>query len=481
MGLLTASENMQNKRLVEILQAELTDANVLIQKLTQKLEVNEDSGLPNAVVMNRELDDLLRLTPHPKAVLFLSLSDQYTVLKRTSPSKPQWILFNTAIRIMNVVGDKGRVYHTKDEEFLILLQDLTEPQVATEVAAEIIKQVKEAYVLNGQAISLGVNIGISFYPEQGESKSILLRHADIALSEAIKHKSIYQLFTPELRDRLIEKDELQKKILRALEANNSDGRPQLMLFFQPQVEIHDWNSPGKTGRVVGAEALIRWNHPNDGFIPPSKFIPVAEETGLIVHLGTWILHTAITCLQDLATQGFDGITLSVNISSEQLNLEDFIPRMKEIVRRLKSNDHQIKLELTESGMVNVDDTISKINEMRELGFKVLLDDFGTGYSSLSYLKNLPIDVVKIDKSFIDGVPAGEKDTALTRTIINLATELKKDIVVEGTENRDQIDWLYAHGCKVFQGYYFSKPLSYADFLHYLKNFPAIFEAKSAII
>jgi GGDEF domain-containing protein len=240
LGLLTASENMQNKRLVEILQAELTDANVLIQKLTQKLEVNEDSGLPNAVVMNRELDDLLRLTPHPKAVLFLSLSDQYTVLKRTSPSKPQWILFNTAIRIMNVVGDKGRVYHTKDEEFLILLQDLTEPQVATEVAAEIIKQVKEAYVLNGQAISLGVNIGISFYPEQGESKSILLRHADIALSEAIKHKSIYQLFTPELRDRLIEKDELQKdfKLLLEFQARK-EGRTYLSA---ENLELHTSSS-----------------------------------------------------------------------------------------------------------------------------------------------------------------------------------------------------------------------------------------------
>ena len=481
MGLLTVSENLQNKRLVEVLQTELSQAKVRIKKLTQKLEVNEDSGLPNAVVMNRELDLLLRSTPFPKAILFLSLSDQYTVLKRTSPSKPQWILFNTAIRIMTVVGDKGRVFHTKDEEFLILMEEIKEPQEVTELAAEIIKQVKEAYVLNGQTISLGVNIGISFYPEQGESKSILLRHADIALSEAIKNNNIYQLFTPELRDRLIEKDELQKKILRALEANNSEGRPQLMLFFQPQVEILGWNTPEKSGRVIGAEALIRWNHPTDGFIPPSKFIPVAEETGLIIHLGTWILHTAITCLQDLAAQGFGEITLSVNISSVQLNLEDFIPRMKEIVRRLNSTDHQMKLELTESGMVNVEDTISKINQMRELGFKVLLDDFGTGYSSLSYLKNLPIDVVKIDKSFIDGVPAGEKDTALTRTIINLATELKKDIVVEGTENREQIDWLYAQGCKVFQGYYFSKPLSYSDFLHYLKNFPAIFEAKSAVI
>ncbi|MEI8092848.1 MAG: GGDEF domain-containing phosphodiesterase [Spirochaetales bacterium] len=449
-----------------------------IDKLTQKLEVNEDTGLPNAVVMNREMEGLLKATPDSKAVLFLSLTDQYTTLKRTSPSKPQWILFNTAIRIMTVVAEHGRVYHTREEEFLILLEDLHDPVAVTQLASEIVKQVKEAYVLNGQTISLGVNIGIALYPEQGESKSILLRHADIALSESIKNKSMYQLFTPELRDRMIEKDELQKKILKALEVNNSDERPQLMLYFQPQVEIRNWNTPEVQGRVVGAEVLIRWNHPTDGFIPPGKFIPVAEETGLIVHMGTWILHTAISCLQDLALQGYGTITVSVNISSVQMNMDDFIPRMKEIVRRLKTADHPMKLELTESGMVNIEDTIKKIGDMKEMGFKILLDDFGTGYSSLSYLKDLPIDVVKIDKSFVDGVPAGEKDTAMTRTIITLAKELRKDIIVEGTEHREQIDWLFDHGCTVYQGYYFSKPLPYSDFVQYLKNFPAIFEEKS---
>lgn len=481
MGLLVESEKRHWKRVIEALEDTLTSERRRSDRLNLQLTTNAETGLPNSVVLHRELESILEGTPHPKAVLFMALNDSFGMLKRTFSTKiPEWILYQTSLRIQKVLGDRGRIYHTHEDEFFILVESFQNPSEIAELARQLVEKVEKSHVMSGLTISLGINLGVAFYPEHGRKKSTLLRHADIALSEAVKNRIGFQLFTPELKDQMVENVELQNGMLLALESQaNPDEKPQFELFLHPQVEVRNWGTPQVQGRVVGAEALVRWRHPTRGFIAPSKFIPVAEETGLIIPLGQWILHSAITYILDLQKQGIRHVAVSVNFSSTQFNYEDIAFMVKDIARRRGIDPASLKLEITESGLMdNVQDTIHKASTLREAGFKILVDDFGTGYSSLSYLKDLPVDVVKIDKSFVDGIPDNPSDQALTRAIIALARDLNLGIIVEGTENRRQIDWLFQQGCTVFQGFYFSKPLPYADFVKLLKVFPQTFLEKA---
>lgn len=483
MGLLIESEKYNCKKVTEKYQEALKSEKRLVQKLHLQLTTDAETGLPNSVVLHKELDGLLTATPHTKAVIFMALNDSFNMLKRTFSTKiPEWILYQTSLRLQKLMGDRGKIFHTHEDEFLLLLDEVREVDEVLAFAKKILDKVEKSHVMAGYTISLGVNLGIALYPEHGKKKSTLLRHADIALSEAVKNKTGFELFTPLLKDLIVERVELQNGILLALESQaNPDERPQFELYFHPQIEVENWNTPDVKGRVVGAETLIRWKHPTLGFIPPSKFIPVAEDTGLIIPLGHWIIHSAVTHLMDLKRQGYDNLGISVNFSSLQFNYEDITLMTKDIVRRRGISPKSLKLEITESGfMKNFHQTAEKIQSLRQEGFKILLDDFGTGYSSLSYLKSLPIDVVKIDKSFVDGVTKDSSDQALTSAIITLAKNLNLGVIVEGTETRDQIDWLTEHGCQVFQGYYFSKPLPYADFVQFIKNFPKHFSEKSQI-
>jgi EAL domain-containing protein (putative c-di-GMP-specific phosphodiesterase class I) len=481
MGLLAESERHHWKRHQEALENSLSAERRRADRLHLQLTTNADTGLPNSVVLHRELESILDGTPHPKAVLFMALNDSFGMLKRTFSTKiPEWILFQTSLRIQRVLGSRGRLYHTHEDEFFIVVEQFDNPAEIAEMARQLVDRVEKSHVMAGLTISLGVNLGVAFYPEHGRKKSTLLRHADIALSEAVKNKVDYQLFTPELKDRMVENVELQNGILLALESQaNPDEKPQFELFLHPQVEVRHWGTPQVQGRIIGAEALLRWNHPTRGFIPPSKFIPVAEETGLIIPLGQWVLHSAINYIQDLHKQGFRNLSVSVNFSSAQFNYEDLAFMIKDIVRRRGIDPASLKLEITESGLMDdVQDAIHKVTTLREAGFKILVDDFGTGYSSLSYLKDLPVDVVKVDKSFVDGIPDSPSDQALTRAIITLAHDLNMGIIVEGTEERRQIDWLFQQGCTVFQGYYFSRPIPFAEFVKLLKTFPQVFAQKA---
>lgn len=481
MGLLVESEKRHWKRVVEALEQTLNAERRRAERLNLQLTTNAETGLPNSVVLHRELETILESSPGPKAVIFMALNDSFGMLKRSFSTKiPEWILYQTSLRIQKVLGDRGRIYHTHEDEFLILIETYHDTAEVASLAHQLVDKVEKSHVMSGLTISLGVNLGVAFYPEHGRKKSTLLRHADIALSEAVRNRVSFQLFTPELKDRMVENVELQNGMLLALESQaNPDEKPQFELYLHPQVEVRNWGTSQVQGRIIGAEALIRWKHPTRGFIPPSKFIPVAEETGLIIPLGQWILHSAITYILDLRKLGFKHVTVSVNFSSTQFNYEDIAFMVKDIARRRGVDPASLKLEITESGLMdNVQDTIHKATTLRESGFKILVDDFGTGYSSLSYLKDLPVDVVKIDKSFVDGIPDNPSDQALTRAIIALARDLNLGIIVEGTETRAQIDWLFQQGCTIFQGYYFSKPLPYSDFVRLLKVFHQEFQAKA---
>jgi len=479
LGLLAESEKRHWKKVVRAVEESLAAERRRSQRLDYELTHNPETGMPNAVVLHRELESILEADARPKALMFLALSDSFGMLKRTFSTKiSEWILFQTGLRIQKVLEDRGRVYHTHEDEFLILVEHFQDPVEILEMAKRLVDKVEQNHSMQGKTISLQVNLGISFYPDDGRKKAVLLRHADIALSEAVKNKLDFLPFTPELKERMVEAVELQNDMLRALEAQaDPEQAPQFELYYHPQVEVRHWGTPRVQGRVVGAEALLRWKHPVRGFVPPSKFIALAEQTGLIVPLGQFVLHTATSALLDMARRGLPRVPISVNLSNIQFNNVDVADQILSLVKRRGVDPTALKLEITESGLMdNVADTIHKTNLLREAGFKILVDDFGTGYSSLSYLKVLPVDVVKVDKSFIDGVPDNPSDRVLSKAIVDLARSLNLGIIVEGTERRPQIDWLFDQGCTIFQGYYFSKPLPYEDFLTYIRDFPAKFGA-----
>ena len=479
MGLLAESEKYNYKRQLQEALEQLKAEKRKNSKLLSQLTTSSETGLPNSVVLHQQLNTLLEADEQPKAVMFVALNENYGILKRTfNTNIPEWILYQTSLRLQKMVGNEGFTFHTHEDEFLVLLK-LNSLEVPFEqFARQLVEYVEKTHAMAGSTISLGVNLGIALYPEHGKKKATLLRNADIALSEAIKEKVPVKIFSPELKDSIVDRAEIQNGLLLALESQASlEEKPQLELFFHPQVKI-DRTSQGWKGSVLGAETLIRWKHPTKGYIPPSSFIPIAEETGLIIPLGHWILHSSIAYLMDLQANGYKHQTLSVNFSSIQFQHEDITGMVQDIVKRRGLNPNLLKIELTESGLMrNFQEIIVKMKELRAAGYRILIDDFGTGYSSLSYLKDLPIDVVKIDKSFVDEVTRRQNDQALTKAIITLAKDLNLGIIVEGTESREQIEWLYERGCDTFQGYFFSKPLPYVDYLAFLKNFPKIFAEK----
>lgn len=483
MGLLAESEKRHWKRVIEALEETVASERRRSNKLTNQLRTNADTGLPNSQALREELESILEGSPDSKAVLFVALDETFWKLKRgeLSTRVPEWILFQTFVRIQEILEDRGRIYHTHEHEFLILIESFRHPGEIDALARKLVDAVQVKHKLGNLYFSIGVNVGIALFPEHGRRKSTLLRHADIALSESIRTKVPYILYTPELKDQMVASVSLQKEILSAIEAQaDPNAQGQFSLYLQPQVEIRNWGTPQVQGRVVGAEALLRWHNPfKDGMVPPSVFIPVAEETGLIVPLGQWILRRAVVLIRDLQQRGFHHLAVSVNFSSKQFDAKDLHKSVIDIVKKAGIDPSGLKLEITESGLMgNIQETLHKGTALQDAGFKILVDDFGTKYSSLSYLKDLPIDVVKIDKSFVDGLPDDPGDQALCKAIIVLARDLNKGIIVEGTEDQRQIDWLYKQGCTVFQGYYFSKPLPYLDFLKYLADFPALFEERA---
>jgi EAL domain-containing protein (putative c-di-GMP-specific phosphodiesterase class I) len=310
------------------------------------------------------------------------------------------------------------------------------------------------FIVNQQQ-RMTTSIGISVYPEDGEDAQTLLRKADTAMYHAKAiGKNRYQYFTDAINQRLIWRVELEKDLIHALEAN------EFQLVYQPQI------CP-RSNRVVGVEALIRWHHPAKGLISPAEFIPVAEETGLIFKLGQWILETACLQARQWLDNGYE-LTVSVNLSAKQFNNKNLQSVIIEALQKSQLPAQNLMLELTESMMMlDIEAHIVELQALKELGVHVSIDDFGTGYSSLNYLKRLPIDELKIDKSFVDDISSDEDDRNIVRSIIALGHNLHMKVVAEGVEDQIQFDFLTENGCDIIQGYFCSKPLAVSAVAEFL--------------
>lgn len=391
------------------------------------------------------------------AVLFLDLDHFKYINDTLGHSAGDELLKQVANRLGHCVFDGDLVARLGGDEFVILLLDITLDTISF-VADKVINLFSQPFTIAGQSQYITTSIGICLYPEDGNDPETLLRKADTAMYHAKAiGKNRYQYFTDAINQRLLSRVALEKDLVHALEAD------EFKLVYQPQIDT-------QLRRVVGFEALIRWHHPERGLVSPVEFIPIAEETGLILKLGAWILSTACRQAQEWLTVGFD-MSVSVNLSAKQFNNKNLCEVIVNTLQQTGLPADNLMLELTESMMMtDIEAHILELQALKALGVRMSIDDFGTGYSSLNYLKRLPIDELKIDKSFIDDLGTDEDDRNIVRSIIALGHNLHMKVLAEGVEGQNQFDFLQENGCDIIQGYYFSPPLQASAVVGYLQGF-----------
>lgn len=414
----------------------LPNRNLLMERLRQSIE-HADRSHQNVAVLALDLDG------------FKTLNDS---LGHEIGDK---ILCEVTKRLKNTVSAGSTVSRFSADEFVIIFDTKNPVQDVNHMAQALLASIKEQMVIDDYEMVVTACIGISVFPDDGEDAGSLLKHAELALSRAKSaEKNSYQFFTSEMNEAAMERLILENKLRKVLKQD------ELRLYYQPQIELN-------SGRLIGMEALLRWQNPEWGLVSPAKFVPIAEETGLIIDIGEWVLRTA--CKQNKAWQlaGHPPTRVSVNLSSRQFQIPNLLEIIKDALQESELEAQYLELELTES--VLLEDSIDKknsifsiLNELQTMGVKIAIDDFGTGYSSLSYLKRFPVNTLKIDRSFVKDVCYDNDDAAITTAIIAMAHSLRLSIVAEGVEDADQLAFLKKRECEIIQGYYFSPPLSAND-------------------
>jgi len=391
------------------------------------------------------------------ALLFLDMDHFKTVNDTQGHAMGDLLLIELARRLQQCVRDGDTVARMGGDEFVVLLEDMsTQADVAatqTELVAEKIRnKLNQHFKLKDHECSTTSSIGIALFRGQQESLEDLLMHADAAMYQAKSAgRNAIRFFDPNMQAILDKRIALEADLRAAI------VRRQLQLYYQVQVDQH--------GKAIGAEALLRWYHPLRGFVFPDQFIPLAEDTGLILPIGLWVLETACAKLKSWQNSVLTRkLTLAVNVSAKQFRQVDFVQQVQRVLQQTAILPSLLKLELTESTVLeNVDDTIAKMQQIKLLGVHFSMDDFGTGYSSLQYLKRLPLNQIKIDKSFVLDITSDPNDAVIVQTIIAMTHALGLEVIAEGVETEAQRDFLDENGCHIFQGYFFSKPVPAAEF------------------
>jgi diguanylate cyclase (GGDEF)-like protein/PAS domain S-box-containing protein len=407
------------------------------------------TGLPNrALVMNRLEQAIAHAQRHRQslAVLFLDLDRFKTINDTLGHPAGDKLLKQVAERLTAVLREEDTVGRVGGDEFLMVVPGLESPEDAAHVANKALASMAKAFAVSGQELHASGSIGISFFPRDSTNAETLVKYADTALYLAKEQgRNTFRFFSPDLDARVRERLVLENELRRAID------RDQLRLHYQPQVEL-------ASGRVTGVEALVRWQHGNHGLIAPSAFIPVAEETGLVVAMGEWVLRTACRQARAWKDAGLIDLRVSVNLSGRQLERQDLAAVVRRVLAETGCDPQLIELEVTESSlMANAEQAAETLLTLHRMGVQLAMDDFGTGYSSLAHLKRFPLHRLKIDKTFISGIPGDENDTAIVQAIIAMARQLRLRVVAEGVETEGQRAFLAANGCDEMQGYLFGMP------------------------
>lgn len=446
-----ASIALDNARLYNAAQQELAERK-RVEDILRYLAYHDTlTDLPNRTLFNDRLSVALNQAKRNNsnfAVMFLDLDYFKMVNDTLGHDVGDRLLKGIASKLSNLLRKGDTISRIGGDEFTILLHGINHAEDAAMVAQKIIDTLREPWVVGVHEFHITTSIGIALYPNDGEDQETLIKNADAAMYQAKQNgRNNFQFYTPAMNARAIYRLELENHLRKALE------RKEFVIHYQPQVEI-------STGLILGIEALIRWQHPEWGLISPAEFIPIAEDTGLILSIGEWVIRTACQQAKRWQDQGFPPLRVSVNLSARQFQQPNLVLKVADILSETGLDPRWLELEITESiAMKDVEFTGKMLFELRKMGITIAIDDFGTGYSSLSYLKRLPIDIIKIDRSFIRDITTDPDDASIVSTIIVLARNLKMQVIAEGVETEEQLAFLRKQNCDQMQGYLFSKPLS----------------------
>jgi diguanylate cyclase (GGDEF)-like protein/PAS domain S-box-containing protein len=424
------------------------------------------TSLPNRRLLLDRLEQALITSSRSKrygAVFFIDLDDFKGLNDTRGHYIGDMLLRQVGQRLTSCVREGDTVARLGGDEFVVMLEDLSENELAATNQAEtlgskILEVLNQTYTLQDVPHHSTPSIGVTLFGELHCSLEDLLKQADLAMYQAkASGRNTLRFFDPEMQAAVAARVAMKNDLLNGLQEN------QFMLHFQPQVDSKK--------NVLGVEALVRWQHPRRGMVSPAEFIPLAEETGIILELGKWVLATACAQLKRWAAAPETAhLTMAVNISAHQIRQPDFVDDVRTLLDREEIQTGKLKLELTESGLLNdIEDIIAKMTTLKTCGVCFSLDDFGTGYSSLSYLKRLPLDQLKIDQSFVRDILSSQNAAAIAQTIITLAHSLNLNVIAEGVETKEQHLALFSQGCRTYQGYLFSRPLSLERFESFLEQ------------
>jgi len=461
---------------------DITDRKKAEHEIQKLANFDKVTGLPNRTSLRQKLEKIVSQKysgDHITAILTLDL-DHFKRLNDTlGHDRGDDLLRKTATRLSSCIEEyehetdvdlsSTRIHNAKPslentlahfggDEFVVMMNGIRAAENAAIMARKINEAISQPVEINGNEISVTTSIGISVFPEDGTDVDTLIKQSGAALYHAKSEgRNCYKFFTATMNARAFERLSLEVNLRKALEND------QFLLFYQPKVDAI-------SGQALGMEALIRWKHPELGMISPAEFIPVAEQTGLIIPIGKWIFEESCRFIKIMKERGLPPLTIAVNLSGAQFSQSDLLSTLSDTVKKAGINPQQIELEITESLIMNdIEQAINTLNQLREFGFSIAIDDFGTGYSSLAYLKKFPITTLKIDQSFIQGIHKDPDDRSIVQAIISLAHSLRLKVIAEGIEEKEQLCVLRDQGCDIIQGYYFSRPLGEEDLIEWTKQ------------
>jgi len=417
--------------------------------------------LPNRASFHTKLHEAIARAQRSSkklAVMFIDL-DHFKLINDTSghPVGDE-LLQQVAERLQGVIGHKNLISRFGGDEFTVMLPFIDSIEFAADIARKILKSLEAPFSLTSCEITIGASIGIGIYPDNGDDVSVLLRCADNAMYKAKEGgRCAFEFYTEQMHTVTQERVELERELRDALK------NEEFVIHYQPQIDL-------KTQMVTGVEALVRWMHPDKGLIAPDRFIAVAEATGLIVPIGNWVIKEACHQLARWQAEGLNHFNLAINMSARQFFQQNLLRTIEEVIQSSGIRPSDLEFEITESMMMsNIEETIETLHKIKKLGVQLSIDDFGTGYSSLSYLKRFPLNKLKIDRSFVQGLPDELDDIAIVEATIAIAHALKLTVIAEGVETKEQLTFLRQHNCNEIQGYYYSKPLAKDELSDYLSS------------
>jgi diguanylate cyclase (GGDEF)-like protein/PAS domain S-box-containing protein len=439
---------------------DVSAARAMAEQIAHSAEHDLLTGLPNRLLLNDRVGQAIAMAQRHRgkvALLFLDMDGFKHINDSLGHSAGDKLLQSIANRLTDCVRAPDTVSRQGGDEFIVLLQEVKAPEDVAIAVKRLLKSLAETYSTGQRNLHITASIGVSLYPDDGLDAETLIKNADTAMYQAKENgRQCYQFFKSEMNVKAVERQSIEEDLRRALE------RKEFSLHYQPKIDL-------KTGAITGAEALLRWAHPTRGSIPPLQFIPIAEDSGLILPIGAWVMREACRQARVWRDAGLTLATMAVNVSAVQFRNENFLDDLFAAVAETGLDPKYLELELTESVLMKHTDLAASILKiLRGKGVQVSVDDFGTGYSSLSYLQKFPLDALKIDQSFVRWITTNPNEATLVSAIIHMGQSLHLRVIAEGVETAEDLAFLKAHNCDEAQGYYFSRPVPAGQFAKLLE-------------